>query len=1133
MIHISISRTGSVVRRTPRDAYGTELTDEARRLIDILNCSAGTGLAQLVALLERMEDLAHVLVWSSKKVEAGAASSNPFGAAAAPSRLLGGGGESMVAVSLIELPRLALSFEAQKQSDGSVRFYSREHPGHYLGKLEGERPAALLRGMPHALTLINEEGDPFVMLSALAKPCRLSDPSEPLASQLLLARHSESWLANLPSVRHYLYAVHRSQTFLVPPSLAACLNLLLLRWLARDFEAAFALCPACVTDLPLTPDEKQLWACLGSFEDDVEPETHALRLRLSLAARACPDMPTPWNESEQLALYLAKLPFIPASCQLSAPDELMLLRAHGDDPKSAPKRGSASELRARIAFLDAAIDATRASEAAAQASNPWAESAPAQPQLTAIYPQRPPYADFDGPLEPAPLLLQPEALAAWQKKLTSMSYSRPEEVSGLGALKALSDWVNGSIKIDSDSRGFWFLYELLTGTINVRILLDDQPHVLGSLLLRLAARGHGDELHPILRLMECSKAFAAEMPKFEDTRKKGLANALFKGKAGKGMPERIHAALQQLLPRLPDGGRQPPLPQYSPPASLPMPPMRELRQLHRTWLPPATLGVQQAERSVPHAFAPPTAGPNLDALVLAPLDPLSYTRRAQPDGGVGGVGGIGGGGGGGGRLPRVEVERHPASATVVARRMLKRVVEDVQWLASAAAATALDAPKFVGFETGDGALAMTTLPSAAELQAREGHLGKLIGALEQLHASDAKYYDESLPLVQQLVTAGGAAASDAMRGARSLAQLAGCEMSPSMQLLCGLYMSESGEKELRVLNPLLSEAEAARAMQGLSQVLLTVSRAQLLSKALLAARRLAKIVASLSMHVRAGGKSPPHVYHMAADAHAIADQLAAMLGTKRAHVRAAGQGSIPPPPGAALAMAAAAGGGVGGSGLVLDPRVLVFEFCAGVVLRPPQVALLGKLVGHAHSSSSVCHQMLMGEGKTTVISPLLALLLTDGLQLVMQVVPAPLLRFTLQVFPLGLPRGPAAEARLLLRLRPTDRSERGSAAAGTPRRRGARGDGLDAVGRQGVHAQAARTAASARHWPVPAHALGSRAGLPQALPPQSPAERRQGGGLQQAGAPRAGGTRRRADADLERWCRRDRRGRRRTPSTQE
>ena len=119
--------------------------------------------------------------------------------------------------------------------------------------------------------------------------------------------------------------------------------------------------------------------------------------------------------------------------------------------------GASPEVKARIAFLDAAMDAALASEASAQASNPWATEAPPVPQLAATYPPRPQYVDFDAPLEPAPVLLQPEALAAWQKRLSGMSYNRPDECSGLAALKALSDWTNGSIKIDSDSRGFWLL----------------------------------------------------------------------------------------------------------------------------------------------------------------------------------------------------------------------------------------------------------------------------------------------------------------------------------------------------------------------------------------------------------------------------------------------------------------------------------------------------------------------------------------------------------------------------------------------------------------------------------------------------------------------------------------------------
>jgi hypothetical protein len=74
------------------------------------------------------------------------------------------------------------------------------------------------------------------------------------------------------------------------------------------------------------------------------------------------------------------------------------------------------------------------------------------------------------------VLLAPEAMAGWQKKLASISYSRPEEVSGLAALKTISEWMHSTIRIDTDSRGFWMLYELLTGTLNVKILLDDNPY---------------------------------------------------------------------------------------------------------------------------------------------------------------------------------------------------------------------------------------------------------------------------------------------------------------------------------------------------------------------------------------------------------------------------------------------------------------------------------------------------------------------------------------------------------------------------------------------------------------------------------------------------------------------------------
>ena len=62
-----------------------------------------------------------------------------------------------------------------------------------------------------------------------------------------------------------------------------------------------------------------------------------------------------------------------------------------------------------------------------------------------------------------------------------------------------------------------------------------------------------------------------------------------------------------------------------------------------------------------------------------------------------------------------------------------------------------------------------------------------------------------------------------------------------------------------------------------------------------------------------------------------------------------------------------------------------------------QVRLVETFVASIRRGEPLCHQMIMGAGKTTVIAPLLALLLADGRTLVTQVVPASLLHFSRSV----------------------------------------------------------------------------------------------------------------------------------------
>ena len=74
-----------------------------------------------------------------------------------------------------------------------------------------------------------------------------------------------------------------------------------------------------------------------------------------------------------------------------------------------------------------------------------------------------------------------------------------------------------------------------------------------------------------------------------------------------------------------------------------------------------------------------------------------------------------------------------------------------------------------------------------------------------------------------------------------------------------------------------------------------------------------------------------------------------------------------------------------------DPRYLVMEVVNELVLRKKQVKLVQEFTT---TKQSICHQMLMGSGKTTVVAPLLALMMSTPDRPVFFVVPAPLVEFS-------------------------------------------------------------------------------------------------------------------------------------------
>ena len=83
-----------------------------------------------------------------------------------------------------------------------------------------------------------------------------------------------------------------------------------------------------------------------------------------------------------------------------------------------------------------------------------------------------------------------------------------------------------------------------------------------------------------------------------------------------------------------------------------------------------------------------------------------------------------------------------------------------------------------------------------------------------------------------------------------------------------------------------------------------------------------------------------------------------------------------------------------GSMVIFDPRFLVFEFTWNIVLRKAQVKIVKDFMDSLKQGKSKVKQMIMGAGKTTVVAPLLALMLANGDDLVLSVVPRALLEMS-------------------------------------------------------------------------------------------------------------------------------------------
>ena len=192
-----------------------------------------------------------------------------------------------------------------------------------------------------------------------------------------------------------------------------------------------------------------------------------------------------------------------------------------------------------------------------------------------------------------------------------------------------------------------------------------------------------------------------------------------------------------------------------------------------------------------------------------------------------------------------------------------------------------------------------------------------------------------------------------------LAQSAGAEVTVDFGLLVRLLVSAQGDTSLRWLNPSLSDGDLAEIDALVTCAMLTVTRIGHTHRCLAVAHKLIELLVKLGSPSREGGAALEEACTALAQRGGV---LASLIGAKRCYVATPGYG--------------------------FDPRLLAFEYAFDLLLRQQQVGLVLDFLAAAEKGESRVHQLIMGAGKTTVVAPLLALILGNNQTLVMQVMPS-------------------------------------------------------------------------------------------------------------------------------------------------
>ena len=982
-------------------------------------------LRALCELMLRLDSLPWCLCWTKQRVLGSDSSKDGL------------------SIDLVELPRLGLTFQAKEKESmvdnrktKETRLYSVDHEGLFVSNeaTTCESTRDLLKGLPHAVVLERSgDGALFLLLPAGAKPeVEWDVGSGGLAScNLALDRTDPTWLSNLGDVRHYLYPVHMSRRFLFTPTLAHGMYLMLLRWIDGQYGEVFQLADFCVTDTSLKSDEEQIFQQIMTIAgSDPSGDAVACRVKLilifsgtpmsnlrkehvstatsSAAARA-------WSPTVQLEAYVSRLAHVSGRCRLSRNEEMLVLEMCRAECKRL-KQEMPTSLTNRLTFLSILEDAA-SSDGGGRASESFG--------VAAMVPDSPTFPDYDSVVDDSCYTVEDGIL----KKFTTLSYDKrkPDTMQGTPGLRSLHTWLSRPrdtimrLRGGKDSLGFLFLYELMTNRAKLKILPNDDPYNWGCVLLRMmppidwadkwrqrngrkvadvtnskGGGGGGDVLLSILRCMANNSHIVKDdnFPLFEDKRGfkfttmfrssnvlqtllKALKETFSKKKSLIRWP-----ALQAVGQGQSRGGSRDAFNHYVPPIMIRYRSAMELFKVDRTLVAPRVPNYLCSKRVLRPIEFEGCRVTERDLLDFAnrPLEHVVdgveighyVVEKSRSDEGLPALSTD---------LPfDVDLSKHPNARSSVADTILHRLTEDVSNYA-VSQNNCTEVRLAGGFSSLEECANIVQNPTSSVAEETLTFLDDLRKTLSTAHKRDSDFMKRATRSLMRLANhvdpnpPGRSAPLEQRRAHRHrlsvlMARDHGQVPELWFSLLVGTLLSDRGFDELQKLNPFLSDRQLRAVQDLLVGLMLTVVRLGQVSRCVTATSELYDMVSSLSA-VSATSTTEGEAV-TAQDVFMLSKSVAAQLTTRRFYVRKDDAGN-----------------------LAYDPRLLVFEFMQDIVLRKAQVELIFQFRDQCiDGGESRCHQMLMGAGKTTVVGPLLALMLGDGKRLVTQVVPRALWEFS-------------------------------------------------------------------------------------------------------------------------------------------